>query len=247
MRRIVDLLLGLLYPPSCPSCGREPIQPDPYRFCRGCDARLERCHTGCPRCGEPGAAHECGRCTLHPPRFRLARSALVYREGTDVARAVQRWKYDRDEVIGAALAALFRNRFAADLPSYDRIVPVPGDPVRLRQRGFNPALILARAIAPERTLLDPALLRRRDGRSQVGSGRRSRLAHAEEAYAVRTGRRADGARVLLVDDVFTTGATAGSCTAALLRAGAALVDVLTLAHTAAESLRVPRDSEDLPQ
>jgi ComF family protein len=172
----------------------------------------------------------------------------VYREGTAVARAVQRWKYDRDEVIGAALAALFQARFAADLPSYDRIVPVPADPVRLRQRGFNPALSLARAIAPERTLLDPAvLLRRRDGRSQVGSGRRSRLAHADEAYAVRPGRRADGARVLLVDDVFTTGATAGSCTLALLQAGAACVDVLTLAHTAAESLRAPRDAEDLPQ
>jgi predicted amidophosphoribosyltransferase len=146
-------------------------------------------------------------------------------------------------VLGAALAAIFRCRFQSDLPEYDRIVPVPADPVRLRQRGFNPALSLARAIAPDRRLVDPALLRRRAGRAQVGSSRRSRLAKAEDAYAARPGRRADGARVLLVDDVFTTGATAGSCTSALLDAGAAFVDVLTLAHTAPESRSVPRLGE----
>jgi ComF family protein len=152
-----------------------------------------------------------------------------------VARAIQRWKYDRDEVLGAALARLFRTRFQPGLSPYDRIVPVPADPRRLRRRGFNPALSLARAIAPDLRLVDPALLRRRDGKAQVGSSRRSRLEHAAEAYAVRPGRRADGARVLLVDDVFTTGATAGFCTLALLGAGAAIVDVLTLAHTAPES------------
>jgi ComF family protein len=243
VRRILDLLLASLYPPGCPSCGREPVRADPHRFCRGCESGLERAEGGCSRCGEPGPSAECGRCALHPPRFRRARSALVYREGNEVARSVQRWKYDRDEVVGAALATLFRARFASELPPYDRVVPVPADPVRLRRRGFNPALTLARAIAPERRL-DSALLRRRDGRSQVGAGRRSRLAHADEAWAVRAGRRVDGERVLLVDDVFTTGATASGCTLALLGAGAAVVDVLTLAHTAQADLASPADLAD---
>jgi ComF family protein len=155
----------------------------------------------------------------------------VYREGSPVARAVQRWKYDRDEVLGGALALLFREAFDAERDRHDRIVPVPADPRRLRSRGFNPALVLARAIASRRGMVVPALLRRPPGRSQVGRGRREREARALDVEVAR-GSRIAGSSVLLVDDVYTTGATATGCARALLAAGAAVVDVRTLAHTA---------------
>ena len=119
----------------------------------------------------------CARCRLRSPPFRSARAELVYRDGSEVARAVQRWKYDCDEVVVAALATVFRERFGSDLGRYDRIVPVPAHPRRLRRRGFNPALTLARAIAPRRALVAPALLRRHGPESQVGRGFQARAAN----------------------------------------------------------------------
>lgn len=157
---------------------------------------------------------------------------MVYREGNAVAHAIQRWKYDRDEVVGRALAAVLRQSFAPEAARDRCIVPVPAHPRRLRQRGFNPALTLARALARSWTQVRPDLLRRRAGSSQVGAGRRAREANALDAFAVARGARIAGRAVLIVDDVFTTGATARGCAAALLDGGAAAVDVITLAHTA---------------
>jgi ComF family protein len=243
LRRILDLLLALLYPPACPLCGRETRPASSPRLCRACAASLERAGTGCPRCGEPGPERECGRCLLDPPPFRAARSALVYRDRSPVARAIQRWKYDRDEVVGAALAVLFREGLAAaDAAAYDRIVPVPGDPRRLRSRGFNPALVLARAIAPRSGQLAPGSLRRRAGGSQVGRGEVERRLNAGASFAIAPRARVRGASVLLVDDVYTTGATARGCAAALASAGAAVVDVWTLAHTAPPDSGAPSRS-----
>lgn len=156
---------------------------------------------------------------------------------------MQRWKYDRDEVLGEALAAVFRETFAAtDATGYDRIVPVPSDPRRLRARGFSPALVLARAIAERRGQLAPGCLRRRAGESQVGRRPREREANARTSIAIAEHARVRGARVLLVDDVYTTGATACGCADALRSGGAAVVDVWTLAHTAPPEIlpaRVP--------
>lgn len=149
-----------------------------------------------------------------------------------MAHAIQRWKYDRDEVLGRALAVLFRECCGAAIARpYDHVVPVPSDPERIRRRGFNPALVLARAIAL-RGQLEPGWLRRRAGASQVGRGQREREAGASTTFATSRWARVGGAHVLLVDDVYTTGATAFGCAAALRGAGAELVDVVTLAHTA---------------
>ena len=229
---IVDALLALFFPPECPLCGRELGRDPGPRLCRACARRLERAERGCPRCGVPGPAAPCRRCALHPPPFRIARAVLVYRDGNEVAHVVQRWKYHRDEVMGRALTALFRDALASVAPgTWDWVVPVPSDPVRLRRRGFSPALALARALPDRLGSVAPGLLERRAGASQVGLGQKEREANTG-AFAVAPGARIAGSRVLLVDDVFTTGATVVGCAAALRAARAAFVDVWTLAHTA---------------
>lgn len=242
---ILECLLSTLYPPACALCGREPGRPKPDRLCRRCRASLERISLSCPRCGLPGAPAVCGRCVLEPPPFRSARAALIYREGNAVARAIQRWKYGRDEAVGAALAALLRAAVRPIPLANRRIVPVPADPRRLRERGFNPALVLARAVATTAREVAPRWLRRRVGPPQVGAGRGARAANTASVFLVAPGARVRGVAVLLIDDVFTTGATVRSCALALRDAGASVVDVVTLAHTAlpesqsTRSCRVP--------
>lgn len=145
---------------------------------------------------------------------------------------MSRWKYQHDLVLGGALSALLaahRNRWAE---CYDILVPVPVHRSRLRSRGFNQAAVLARAVArPGERVALHTLSRRTATPSQAALGRRARAANVSEAFAVARPAVVRGHRVLLLDDVFTTGATARACSGELRTAGAALVDVLTLART----------------
>jgi ComF family protein len=122
----------------------------------------------------------------------------------------------------------------AGLRPTDRVVPVPLHPRRFRQRGFNPAALLAREIArPLGLVVDPSwLARRRETRPQAGLDARSRERNVAGAFACRRARTPVPKRVWLVDDVMTTGATLASAAAALRRAGVSEVMALCLARTA---------------
>lgn len=125
--------------------------------------------------------------------------------------------------LGALLAEM-------DLPRTDFMVPVPLSLAGLRQRGFNQTLLLSRAAAERlRVPVEANLLyKKKDTPPQVGLSRRARTRNLRGAFGVR--RRLDGGRVLLIDDVITTGATVGECAKALLRAGAEEVSVASLAR-----------------
>lgn len=105
----------------------------------------------------------------------------------------------------------------------DLIVPVPAAPQRFRQRGYNPAQLLARELARELHLPLVDALAHLGNQRQVGAGRTQRLAQAEQAFAVAKSNPIVGARVLLVDDVVTTGATLSACAGALKAVGAKTV------------------------
>jgi ComF family protein len=169
--------------------------------------------------------------------FDRARAAAVY-EGP-LRLAIQRFKYNRAEALGEPLGAFLANRCVVDgllgdtsgIAGYDAVVPVPIHPVRARSRGFNQALLLA---APVAGLLGaplaPELVRRvRKTPPQVGLTGDARRANPLNAFAVPAPDAVAGRRVLLIDDVFTTGATVSACAAALKAAGARRVDVATLA------------------
>ncbi len=193
----------------------------------------------CARCGVPfeiavDVTQECGACLAHPPVYDRARAALVY---GDVSRdLVLGLKYQgrRDglSVLGGWMASAGRDLLA----DADVIVPVPLHYFRLVRRGFNQSAWLAAALsrASGVRLSVDALKRVKATPIQGGLSADGRRRNVQGAFKVRRSRErlVKGRRVLLVDDVLTTGATAEACTRALRRAGAACVDVVTLARVA---------------
>jgi ComF family protein len=177
----------------------------------------------------------------HPPAYDRARAVAHY-SGT-MRTLVHQLKYaDRHDgriLLGRWLAEAGREL----LPGTDLIVPVPLSRLRLLQRQFNQAAVLAGELARQTgTPMDPLVLARvRSTRSQVGMTRDQRRRNVAGAFAVPGHRRATlaGRNVLLVDDVVTTGATVDACARALKRAGAARVDVLALALVTNEALAAP--------
>jgi ComF family protein len=197
--------------------------------CVACRAALPVLLQGCVRCAVPLPQRGiCGECRRRPPRFDAAFAAFEYRFPLD--RLVQRFKYAGDLAIGRWLA-LELARAVQSRPHPDLIVPVPLTAGRLRERGFNQAVELARVVA--RTLRVPAPLhsveRTRDAPSQSGLGRRARRANLRDAFHCRGPLR--GRRIALIDDVVTTGATADAIARVLKKAGAAHVDVWAVART----------------
>lgn len=236
VRAIARRAADLLFPWACLGCerdGREPV-------CLECLARVAwSSGAACLRCGIPfpsGPARPCGRCLERPPRFDRARAIVRYvvrAEGDDpVGRAVRAFKYGRRRGIGGFLARLLAERCPYAPGEHDVLVPVPLDLARLRERGFNQALILARGLARSTaSRVEPRALERvRATRSQVELDETARRANLRGAIRVRRPEGIRGRRVLLVDDVLTTGATADACADALRRSGAAAVDVLAVAR-----------------
>lgn len=188
-----------------------------------------------------GEDHTCGECLQRPKRFRMARAFGVYDEA--LLDAIHRFKY-RGKIqlarpLGTLLAAALLMHWRDDPP--DLVVPVPLHPRRLRERGFNQALLLSRgwfrggrslrSQLPPMALERDILQRKRWTAPQTGLGRKARLNNIRNAFTVAGRDRIAGKKILLIDDVYTTGATVNECARVLRKAGAARVDALTLART----------------
>ncbi|HVU53280.1 MAG TPA: ComF family protein [Polyangia bacterium] len=249
---LVNGTLQLLWPARCAACDRS--TPDGTIFCDECTPSLSVLLGACPGCALPRAdwnalRGRCGLCRRIPFSFCEARAAYEY--GAALADAIvrmkhgQRWMARRlgPLLVPALMDALARGGFGAD----DVVVPVPLHARRLRERGFNQALELVRAalrdIARTRALvvamprglprLERRLLRRTRATKALGhAGPAARMAEVAGAFALApaAAERVRFRRVLLVDDVLTTGATANECAGALMAAGARDVHVLALAR-----------------
>jgi ComF family protein len=228
--------LSLIYPPTCSGCGSATA--DPGALCPSCWTGLRLIEEPlCQRFGTPFAV-DLGvgpllspRAIAEPPVFGRARAVALY---DDVARRlVHRLKYedrlDLSGVMGRMMAASGRTLIA----EAECVVPVPLHRWRLWRRRFNQAALLGRVIAQGAGLPfeSSALVRVRATRSQVGLSRPARAENLSGAFRVATAQahRIRGRRVLLIDDVMTTGATGNAAARALLRGGAASVDLLTFA------------------
>jgi len=169
-------------------------------------------------------------CCQHPPRFARAFAAFQYAD--PLRECVHAVKFASNARLARALGYRLADVAArhVDCARCDVVVPVPLHPRRHRDRGFNQAALLARAVgdALGLPLREQALRRTKATRAQSQLEPRDRRANVTDAFACREDN-VRGGRVLLVDDVLTTGATADACTTALLAAGAANVDVLVLA------------------
>ncbi|TYT26417.1 ComF family protein [Luteimonas viscosa] len=224
--------LGIgLCPPRCLAC-REPA-PAGADLCQACQAELPWNRNACPRCAVPlpeaGMADTpCGACQRRPSPLQQAHAAFVY--GAPLDRLLPRFKFHRDLAAGRLLADAMATCFAT-LPRPGALLPVPLHAGRLRRRGYDQALELARPLA--RTLrlplLDGALVRTRATAPQSELDAASRRRNLRGAFAVRGGARLP-AHVALVDDVMTTGATLHAAAFALRRAGVARVDAWVCAR-----------------
>ncbi len=226
--------LDLLLPPRCLTC--DAAVEAPGRLCATCfrstafvtEPCCRRCGTPFRYAGQGGLAKTCDDCTRDPPPWRHGRAALRYDE--QARRIVLPFKYGDRVEVAAALAAHMARAGAAMLRDADMLVPVPLHRRKLLARRYNQSAMLALAIGrlSARPVAADALRRVRHTPSLAGQSARERQATLAGAFALRPGRGAyvAGQRVVLIDDVLTSGATAGACTRALLAAGAASVDVL---------------------
>ncbi|MGI9181825.1 MAG: ComF family protein [Longimicrobiaceae bacterium] len=243
-RLLTGLLQGtldLVYAPVCLGCGGSIATAETERLvCRTCWARARPLPAArCERCWDPiplgsSADSPCPRCQEIPPAVRVIRSAFLMAE--PVRELVHALKYLGWEAVAVPLAArMLSLPLPEDVEEEARlVVPVPISRVRLRERGYNQAELLAAAFADQSgRVCEPALLARtRANERQTALHPSERRANVAGAFTVPQPRRAEigGEHVLLIDDVWTTGATALSCAEALLEGGARVVSVLTFAR-----------------
>jgi ComF family protein len=230
--------LGFLYPEICQLCGTERATDRDGFVCTHCWRQVRFIKPPfCGRCGLPFAGDitipfECTNCREMDLPFRFARSAVVARGG--VLEAIHRFKYRRQLWFEAFLAGLFLREAVPALrgQNWDLIVPVPLHPVKEREREFNQAARFAvrLSVAAQIPVSEKLLRRVVPTATQTRLTRPQRAANMRGAFALRPGTRLDGERVILVDDVFTTGATTGACARVLLAAGAGEVCVWTVAR-----------------
>ncbi len=237
LRRAAGAVLDLLLPPHCLRCGA-PVAAT-GALCAACWRAITFLGSPCCACcGLPfayelGAGALCGACAREHPAYARARAALRYDD--ESRRLILALKHGDRLNLAPAMGLWMRRAGAILIAEADVIVPVPLHWTRLFARRYNQAAVLAHALVQGRPPVGADfLVRRRRTPSQGKKSAAARRRNVASAFAV--GRRADiaGKRVLLVDDVLTTGATIEECARVLLRAGAAQVDALTLARTVRE-------------
>ncbi|HWI27613.1 MAG TPA: ComF family protein [Stellaceae bacterium] len=235
LRRAATALLDLLLPPRCLACGATVSEAG--TLCASCWRGITFLGAPCCACCglpfefEAGGAALCGACAREQPPFDRARAVMRYDEAS--RGLILAFKHG-DRLHMAPAFGTWLKRAGSDIIAVaDLAVPVPLHWTRLFARRYNQAAVLAHAL---RAAGGPPvgvdwLVRRRRTPSQGKRNAAARERNVRAAFALKPGRDVRGKRILLIDDVFTTGATVGECARVLRRAGATSVSVLTLART----------------
>ena len=226
---LISGFLNILYPSQCPACGNPS---DTFRtapICSSCWSKIKRfAGPSCALCGLPFSseyAAVCGQCTIKRPPFSRVIFYGIY-EGV-LAEAINQLKFHNLRRLSKPMGALLLD---IELPVIDGILPVPLSIKGLRERGFNQSLLMARVLAKnvQVPLFMDVLFKKKETLPQIGLSKKERSANLKKAFEVKGDIK--GLRLLLVDDVMTTGATVTECAHVLMSAGAHEVVVLTLAR-----------------
>jgi competence protein ComFC len=235
---MLNALASLFYPEICQICGKERAMPQSGFVCSSCWQQVQFIRAPfCNRCGLPfqgdiTTEFECANCREMTLHFISARSAAVAK--TVVLDAIHRYKYQRHLWFEVFLADLLVREALPALRSqkWDLIVPVPLYPVKEREREFNQADRLAVHLSAATAIpIHRKLLRRIVSTvTQTRLTREQRAANMSGAFTERKGIKLNGERIILVDDVFTTGATTNACARVLRQAGGGDICVWTVAR-----------------
>ena len=238
LARWLNAGLAFVYPEVCQICRGARATPAEGYVCGGCRDGVQYIEQPfCERCGRPyegdiTTRFECDNCRNMDWHFTSARSAVAARD--TVLEVIHGYKYRRALWFEPFLADLLIRAAAPVLAEQrpDFIIPVPLHSTKRREREFNQAERLAGRLGAAMQLpVNAKLLRRvRATRTQTRLDRQERLANVSNAFAMRGGQGLNGERIVLVDDVFTTGATTSACAEVLRAAGAGEVCVWTVAR-----------------
>jgi ComF family protein len=237
MPLFIERLLQFFLPPQCPCC-ETVLEEGAKGICPGCLSKIHWIESPfCSVCGAPFISkeisnHPCGACLRKKKYFTMARALGYY--GGPLQEAIHRWKYEGK----ITLNPIFGEWMAEGLHRYwdphqmDLLIPVPLHRERLRERGFNQALLLVKELSrrtgiPYRTKV---LQKMKPTVPQVNLSGAEREKGVRGSFRMVERETLEGKSILLVDDVYTTGATGNECSKVLLAGGAERVDLLTLAH-----------------
>src|SRR6201984_1114727 len=233
---LFEAAASLLYPPVCTLCGAK-TRAGEY-LCQQCETKAMRIVAPfCQQCSEPfegaiATAFTCANCAHRTIYFDAAVAA--YRGRGIVRDVIHEFKYNRQiylrHLVARWLSAALDDERLRER-EFDIIVPVPLHPARQRERGFNQAILLAELLSAETAIpVKPLLERTRYTTTQTALDRSERMENLHNAFRLRKNADVRGLRVLLVDDVLTTGSTVSECARVLKRAGATSVHAATAAR-----------------
>ncbi len=241
VKRIVSFADSILFPSNikCIDCGKDLPGKQEIELCDDCLGKLEfldeeKC---CKLCGSKlKSSNLCLNCKSHKREFDIARSVASY-EG-DVAKIVVNFKYNNKPYFSRTLGALLAKRFEELNWKVDFAIFVPVTKRRMKTRGYNQAQLLANELSKRTKIpvLDNVLIKKKDTQQQAGLGFKDRQENIKKTFAVLDKDKLNGKTVVLVDDVFTTGATSNACAKCLKDAGVKMVYVLTFASTPSKIL-----------
>ena len=238
MKHITSALLDFLFPPLCHICRSFIPDAAELHICPVCRERLPLVISPhCTVCGIPfagvGDDHTCGQCLTHPPHFDCARAHLLY-EGA-ARDMIHSFKYQHRTHLRRPLALLALEGLTGFIKELapDAIIPVPLHRSRLRNRGFNQAVLLGDIFSARLSIpmLPNGLVRNRQTEPQIELSADERRNNVKGAFTPARPADITGKRLLLLDDVMTTGSTVDECAKELKRAGASCVIVITVART----------------
>ncbi len=233
--------LDFIFPPQCAACGKPG-----NRICSECMSKIERLPDSiCPLCGEPQKGRElCEYCKKKAPLSKAIRSYGYFRG--PLRAAIHRVKYHQDMGLAEELCGLLIEKYQHELKwPIDVVTAIPLSRERYFERGYNQAFLFARpfAWAIQKPFIPNLVQRKRNTSSQVGLSRSERQKNIQDAFLGQS--RASGMKVLVLDDVTTTGATLMECAKALRDQGAQEVYGLTLAKTPSHSNQHFKINENL--
>lgn len=227
---LTALTLNLLYPSTCPICKKHSDSNEHLPICKNCWDQIEQ-YTGpsCSICATPLVseyATVCENCIDDSPKFSKVLNYGLYSGA--LAEAIHRMKFYGVRRLAKPLTRLLLN---LPIPKHDGILPVPLSKKGLISRGFNQSLLISNILSKELgiPLFTNALLKIKDTLPQIGLNAKQRRKNIKGAFSA--GYDVKGLKLLLVDDVMTTGATARECSKTLIKAGAKEVVVVTLARS----------------